>query len=46
LVFSYGKYAFLGENVALVELNKVIVEVSVLECLALVAINLLLVVGA
>jgi cytochrome P450 len=30
LVFSYGKYACLGKNVALMELNKVFVEVSLL----------------
>jgi hypothetical protein len=30
LVFSYGKYACLGKNVAFMELNKVFVEVSLL----------------
>ena len=30
LVFGYGKYQFLGKNLALMELNKIFVEVSVI----------------
>lgn len=32
LVFSFGRYQCLGRNVAMMELNKVFVEVSDVEC--------------